>query len=40
MKILLTGADGLLGNNFVRELLSRNYKVSVATQRATPYFGT
>mgnify|MGYP000486393748 FL=1 len=29
MKILLTGADGLLGNNLVRELLSRNYKVSV-----------
>jgi dihydroflavonol-4-reductase len=29
MKVLLTGADGLLGNNLVRELLSRNYKVSV-----------
>ena len=29
MKILVTGADGLLGNNLVRELLSRDYKVSV-----------
>jgi dihydroflavonol-4-reductase len=29
MKVLLTGADGVLGNNLVRELLSRNYKVSV-----------
>jgi len=29
MKVLITGADGLLGNNLVRELLSRNYEVSV-----------
>ncbi len=29
MKALITGADGLLGNNLVRELLSRNYEVSV-----------
>jgi dihydroflavonol-4-reductase len=29
MKILVTGADGLLGNNLVRELLSRNHKVRV-----------
>lgn len=29
MKVLLTGADGVLGNNLVRELLSRNYEVTV-----------
>lgn len=29
MKILVTGADGLLGNNLVRELLSRDHEVSV-----------
>jgi len=29
MKILVTGADGLLGNNLVRELLQRNHEVSV-----------
>ncbi len=29
MKILVTGADGLLGNNLVRELLSRNHEVNV-----------
>jgi dihydroflavonol-4-reductase len=29
MRILLTGADGLLGNNLVRELLNRNHKVAV-----------
>jgi len=29
MKVLITGADGLLGNNLVRELLSREYEVSV-----------
>ncbi len=29
MKILITGADGLLGNNLVRECLSRNYEVGV-----------
>ena len=29
MKILVTGADGLLGNNLVRELLSRKHEVAV-----------
>jgi dihydroflavonol-4-reductase len=29
MKVLVTGADGLLGNNLVRELLEREYQVSV-----------
>lgn len=29
MKILVTGSDGVLGSNLVRELLSRNYSVSV-----------
>ena len=29
MKVLVTGADGLLGSNLVRELLNRNYAVSV-----------
>jgi dihydroflavonol-4-reductase len=29
MKILVTGADGVLGSNLVRELLKRNYQVSV-----------
>ena len=29
MKVLVTGADGILGNNLVRELLSRHYDVSV-----------
>lgn len=29
MKILVTGPDGVLGSNLVRELLSRNYEVSV-----------
>jgi dihydroflavonol-4-reductase len=29
MKILVTGPDGVLGSNVVRELLSRNYEVSV-----------
>jgi dihydroflavonol-4-reductase len=28
MKVLITGADGLLGNNLARELLSRNHEVS------------
>ncbi len=28
-KVLVTGADGLLGSNLVRELLSRDYKVRV-----------
>jgi dihydroflavonol-4-reductase len=29
MKVLITGADGVLGNNLVREILSRNYSVTV-----------
>ena len=29
MKILVTGPDGVLGSNLVRELLSRNYQLSV-----------
>ena len=27
MKVLVTGPDGLLGSNLVRELISRDYKV-------------
>ena len=29
MEILVTGPDGVLGSNLVRELLKRNYSVSV-----------
>ncbi|MDX2250409.1 MAG: NAD-dependent epimerase/dehydratase family protein [Bacteroidia bacterium] len=32
-KILVTGADGLLGSNLVRTLLARNYEVRVLIQR-------
>lgn len=32
MKILITGADGLLGSNLVRELLSRGYSVRAVIQ--------
>ncbi|MFM8977707.1 MAG: NAD-dependent epimerase/dehydratase family protein, partial [Bacteroidota bacterium] len=32
MKVLVTGADGLLGNNLVRELLHRKHDVSVLLQ--------
>lgn len=32
-KILVTGADGLLGSNLVRTLISRNYDVRVLIQR-------
>lgn len=28
MKVLVTGADGVLGNNLVRELIERNYEVT------------
>jgi dihydroflavonol-4-reductase len=28
-KVIITGADGVLGNNLVREFLSRGYKISV-----------
>ena len=27
MKVLVTGADGFLGSNIVRELLNRNFEV-------------
>jgi dihydroflavonol-4-reductase len=38
MKILITGADGLLGNNLVRECLSRKHEVGVMllSEKATP----
>jgi nucleoside-diphosphate-sugar epimerase len=29
MEVLVTGPDGVLGSNLVRELLSRDYNVSV-----------
>lgn len=32
MKILVTGSDGLLGSNLVRELISREYKVTGFTE--------
>ncbi|MDR2542474.1 MAG: NAD-dependent epimerase/dehydratase family protein [Treponema sp.] len=35
MKILVTGADGLLGSNLVRELLNRNHLVSVLLLEGT-----
>jgi dihydroflavonol-4-reductase len=33
MKILVTGPDGVLGSNLVRELISRNYDVSVFLEK-------
>ena len=33
MKIFVTGADGFLGSNLVRELLNRNYEVKALIQR-------
>ena len=33
MKTLITGADGVLGSNLVRELLNRNYKVTVFLEK-------
>ncbi len=33
MKILVTGADGLLGSNLVRELLDRRHEISVLIQK-------
>lgn len=35
MKVLVTGPDGVLGSNLVRELLSRNYTVSVLLLEGT-----
>lgn len=35
MRILVTGPDGVLGSNVVRELLSRNYNVSVLLMDAS-----
>ena len=32
-KIFVTGADGLLGSNLVRELIKRNYSVTVLSQK-------
>ena len=38
MKVLITGPDGVLGNNVIRELLSRNYTVTalVESGKRTP----
>jgi dihydroflavonol-4-reductase len=32
-KIFVTGADGLLGSNLIRELLKRNYSITVLSQK-------
>lgn len=32
-KVFVTGADGLLGSNLVRELLKRNYSITVLSQK-------
>ena len=32
MKVLVTGPDGLLGSNVVRELLAQNYEVLVMSE--------
>lgn len=34
MKVLVTGPDGLLGNNLIRELLKRGYKVKAMTEKS------
>lgn len=34
MKVLVTGPDGLLGSNLIRELLSRGYSVTAMTESA------
>jgi len=36
VKILITGADGLLGSNIVRELIERNFSVRVLIQPGSP----
>lgn len=33
MKVLVTGADGVLGSNLIRDLLSRKYEVSVLLEK-------
>lgn len=32
MKVLVTGPDGLLGSNLIRELLNRGYSVTAMTE--------
>ncbi|MCF6360172.1 MAG: NAD-dependent epimerase/dehydratase family protein [Cyclobacteriaceae bacterium] len=36
MKILVTGADGFLGNNIVRELLARGFEINAFVQKNSP----
>ncbi len=36
MKILVTGADGFLGNNIVRELLTRGFEINAFVQKNSP----
>ncbi|NQV02105.1 MAG: NAD-dependent epimerase/dehydratase family protein, partial [Bacteroidia bacterium] len=34
MKVLVTGANGLLGTNIVRELIKRNYDVRILARES------
>ena len=36
MKVLVTGADGFLGNNIVRELLTRGFEINAFVQKKSP----